>query len=324
MMKLKYGVLPLAALVTFGAVASEFNPWYAGARIGNAHYTRAFQGDVLGYDDRDDFAGGVFFGYRVRPWLALEGGYTDLGEVKLNGGGWAYSGFDAVLKPTWALTENLDFFGKFGGFYFDNDAKGGINFNEDDGLVTTLGAGLEYYLTDAVSTRLEYQYYDDMVDANVHFWGVSLVYNFGAKAAPVVVAPPPVVEPEPVPVAPAVVAVEPITSNVYFGFDSGKLTQEDVEKLQPIALRLREYPQSQLYVIGHTDSKGSAEYNQRLSVDRAASVAEYLEGYFNISESRIFIEGRGEEQPIATNETEEGRARNRRVEVFTPGFEIEQ
>lgn len=65
-------------------------------------------------------------------------------------------------------------------------------------------------------------------------------------------------------------------------------------------------------VVGHTDSSGSEEYNQRLSEARAASVATYLEGK-GISQGRLLSSGAGESEPVSDNSTAEGRAANRRV-----------
>ncbi|MOA46899.1 Outer membrane porin F precursor [compost metagenome] len=67
-------------------------------------------------------------------------------------------------------------------------------------------------------------------------------------------------------------------------------------------------------VVGHTDSVGSDAYNQALSERRASSVAEYLLSQ-GVAPNKVTSEGRGESQPIADNETEEGRAKNRRVEL---------
>jgi outer membrane protein OmpA-like peptidoglycan-associated protein len=67
-------------------------------------------------------------------------------------------------------------------------------------------------------------------------------------------------------------------------------------------------------VIGHTDSVGSDEYNQALSERRASSVAAYLLSQ-GIAPSKLTSEGKGESQPLADNETDEGRAKNRRVEL---------
>jgi outer membrane protein OmpA-like peptidoglycan-associated protein len=68
-------------------------------------------------------------------------------------------------------------------------------------------------------------------------------------------------------------------------------------------------------VIGHTDSRGSDEVNKPLSINRADAVRDYLTAR-GVASSRISIDGRGESQPVASNDTAEGRAQNRRVEIF--------
>lgn len=84
--------------------------------------------------------------------------------------------------------------------------------------------------------------------------------------------------------------------------------------LDSVAIVLDEFNQTYVDVVGHTDSKGSKEFNQRLSEKRAKSVARYLQSGAIITE-RVKADGMGEEAPIATNDTREGRAMNRRVEI---------
>jgi outer membrane protein OmpA-like peptidoglycan-associated protein len=75
---------------------------------------------------------------------------------------------------------------------------------------------------------------------------------------------------------------------------------------------LNAYPDTDIEIQGHTDSKGSDEFNQKLSEDRASSVAAYLRGK-GVASNRVKIRGYGETAPVASNETEDGRAQNRRV-----------
>jgi outer membrane protein OmpA-like peptidoglycan-associated protein len=84
--------------------------------------------------------------------------------------------------------------------------------------------------------------------------------------------------------------------------------------LDSVVLVLDEFNQTYVDVIGHTDSKGSKEYNQRLSEKRAKSVARYLESRA-VTPQRVIADGKGEDTPIANNDTREGRAKNRRVEI---------
>lgn len=102
---------------------------------------------------------------------------------------------------------------------------------------------------------------------------------------------------------------------ILFDFDSAAIRAGLQADLRALARNLQQYPETTVEVIGHTDSEGSAEYNMDLSARRAASVAGVLleEG---VAPFRVRSFGRGEEQPVATNLTPEGRAQNRRVEVI--------
>ncbi len=84
--------------------------------------------------------------------------------------------------------------------------------------------------------------------------------------------------------------------------------------LNRLAQHLLKYPDSTVQVIGHTDSDGDATYNMGLSLRRANAVADLLQSY-GVPYDRLVTIGRGEEQPVATNLTEEGKAKNRRVEI---------
>ena len=105
-----------------------------------------------------------------------------------------------------------------------------------------------------------------------------------------------------------------VTLHVNFAFDSSVLpasANSDVEKLTRV---LKENPPAKVMIVGHTDSTGSDEYNQKLSERRAASLAKRLSDN-GIDKNRIQTTGKGEKEPIATNGTAAGRAQNRRIEV---------
>lgn len=102
--------------------------------------------------------------------------------------------------------------------------------------------------------------------------------------------------------------------DILFDVDSAAVKPSLRADLLTVAQSLQKYPQSRVQVVGHTDNTGSAAYNQALSERRANSVADVLmEG--GVPFERIETIGRGEDQPVASNLTEEGRARNRRVEI---------
>ena len=105
-----------------------------------------------------------------------------------------------------------------------------------------------------------------------------------------------------------------VKNEVLFDFNSTDLRPASRESLREMANVFQSYPNTTLYVEGHTDSIGSAAYNKRLSLRRADSVANYLEG-LGVKGSRLDTFGYGKSQPRATNSTAQGRQLNRRVEI---------
>ena len=103
-------------------------------------------------------------------------------------------------------------------------------------------------------------------------------------------------------------------SGLMFDFDSDVLRVESKKNLDNLASSLNSFGDSKLMLVGHTDDKGADAYNLDLSRRRAASVAAYLESR-GVSAARVQLAGRGESEPIASNDTETGRQENRRVEV---------
>lgn len=102
-------------------------------------------------------------------------------------------------------------------------------------------------------------------------------------------------------------------SIVNFAFDSANLSMDAKNNLDKLATILKNNPDTNINVYGFTDSKGTDSYNQTLSEQRAASVKSYLSQQ-GIASSRMFSMGMGEADPVASNDTDMGRAKNRRVE----------
>ena len=102
--------------------------------------------------------------------------------------------------------------------------------------------------------------------------------------------------------------------NVTFRTDSADLNAQFYKVLDGVAQVAKKYDKTIIEVAGHTDSTGTAEYNRQLSQRRASSVAGYLESR-GVAQLRIMTAAGGEEHPIASNATEQGRAANRRVEI---------
>ena len=138
-------------------------------------------------------------------------------------------------------------------------------------------------------------------------------------------APPPPAAPAPVPVAPAPKpAPKPVTekvtfaADVFFDFDKAVLKPEGKAALDGLVSKLGGTTLEVIIAIGHTDSVGGDTYNQALSVRRAEAVKAYLVSK-GIEPNRIYTEGKGKTQPIASNSTDVGRAKNRRTEIEIVG-----
>jgi outer membrane protein OmpA-like peptidoglycan-associated protein len=103
-------------------------------------------------------------------------------------------------------------------------------------------------------------------------------------------------------------------SNITFALNSADLNAQFYSALDGVSMVLKEYDKTVIEVAGHTDSSGSDQYNQTLSQRRAGSVAGYLASH-GVKDQRLITIGAGEAHPIASNDSEQGRASNRRVEL---------
>ena len=119
----------------------------------------------------------------------------------------------------------------------------------------------------------------------------------------------------PAPAAPVTLPAKiSLSADALFDFDKSVLRPDGKTHLDDLIAKIKAVNFEVLIAVGHTDSKGSDAYNQKLSVRRAESVKAYMVNQ-GIPSGKIKTEGRGESQPVATNDTDEGRAKNRRVDI---------
>jgi len=216
-------------------------------------------------------------------FLGAHGGYyTDLAGGPIRGAG---PGFSLELGANYQLLENT----QIGAFIRRDEAYMPGNLeprNQDDHL--------EYLTT-----------------------GLSFIQRIPAAVAapppPPPPPPPPAPTPEPAAEMPEI-QKKIVLRGVTFAFDSDRLSPEATPILDQAVAALKEAGDVQVSIEGHTDSIGSKEYNLGLSRRRAESVRKYLESQ-GIDAGRLRTVGFGLEQPVATNETADGRAQNRRVEL---------
>lgn len=207
------------------------------------------------------------------------GYYTDLGSGPVRGAG---AGFSLEVGANYWIAENT----QIGVFVRRDEAymRGNIRPGDED-------QHLEYITT-----------------------GLTLTQTFPKAEPPPPPPPPPPPAPTPEPEAMPEVQKKIVLRGVNFAFDSDRLSEEAKPILDQAASALKEAGDVQVSIEGHTDAVGSDAYNLGLSRRRAASVRKYLEES-GVDTSRLSTEGFGESQPVASNETAEGRAQNRRVEL---------
>ena len=200
-----------------------------------------------------------------------------------------------------------------GGLYSDltgplNDNAGGYaiagGFNYALNPDTLLGLFLR---RDEASMRAARGSNDDLTFLTT---GLSFEHRFLPPPPVVAEVPPP---PPPAP-APPPVKKKIVLRGVHFDFDKATIRAEDRPILDEAVNTLKEYGTIAIAVDGHTDSVGTDQYNQKLSERRARAVAGYLADH-GIARSRMTVEGFGESKPVASNDTADGRAQNRRVEL---------
>ena len=302
--------------------------------------------------DERDTGYKLFVGRQLNRYLALELGYFDLGKFNFNSttsgngvlnGEAGFRGANLDLLAQLPLSERLSLLGRVGANY----AKASTHFNgnrlnavtgpnqSDRKINAKAGLGLEYKLSEALALRGEVERYrvNDAVGnrGDVDLLSVSLVYKLGrpAHSAPVYV-PPPAAEPtpppaaEPMPPPPPPKAPEPSSEKVSFAaetlfdFDKSAVKPDGKTALDVLLQKLNGMNTEVIVTVGHTDSVGSNEYNQKLSLRRAEAVKAYLISK-GVEANRVYTEGKGETQPLADNGTAEGRAKNRRVTVEVVG-----
>ncbi|MEN6421618.1 MAG: OmpA family protein [Smithella sp.] len=113
-----------------------------------------------------------------------------------------------------------------------------------------------------------------------------------------------------------------ITLNVQFDTAKAVVKEKYYDDIKRVADFMKEYPETSASIEGYTDEIGTKEYNQKLSEARANSVRQYLIDKFGIDGSRLTARGYGEDNPIASNATVEGRRQNRRVEAVIETIRI--
>lgn len=327
-----FSTLALAALVAAPAFADDHKYEITGS-VGQTFYAQD--------RDLDDAATyGVGLGYVLNPNWTLETWFnsteTDVEHSDIE-----------VDSSHYRLDALRNFAGGNGWQPFLAFGVGQQRFDAEDvpdadETLINFGGGVKRFLTENISMRGDLRAFHSLDEEDTDF-GASLgvAYNFGGspKAAPAVAEPAPVAAPAPVdsdgdgvfddkdqcPDTPRELKVDevgcpielskPVTIDmkVLFDTDSAVVKEQYYGEIQRVADFAKQYLNTAIVVEGHTDSTASNAYNLSLSERRAQAVEKVLEEQFGLAADRVTSVGYGEERPIATNDTVDGRATNRRV-----------
>lgn len=302
--------------------------WYVGLGTGLSEVSpEGSDGGFYVEDDRD-WGYKIFAGYRFLPHWSAEASYVYTGQAGLGNVNPAIEAeiSDATISyhiPTIAANyhvfgpkRDLDLFARVGiSSIINRVSDDRIPYDKQTPLQLNFGAGVQWRFAPKWFARVEYDGYDN--DASL--FAVSIGRYFAKhdehrEIAPVVVEPA-IEEPAEEPVVPEIVCEQfnNTIDAIQFEVDSDTLTPESETLLIETARLLMEYSDIVLEVQAHTDSTASDEYNLDLSNRRAQTIKRFLVQQ-GIPEDQLFAVGFGESQPRASNETEAGRAQNRRVE----------
>ncbi|WP_066166501.1 OmpA family protein [Aliarcobacter cryaerophilus] len=262
-------------------------------------------GLALGLNQEDSFIDQIELGL-LRSVTKIDGKNENAGKSK-NG----ITRFFVNGVKDFGLTNDLSFYTLAGlGYQMFDKQWGG---HEDDSAFGNYGFGLKYNLTDSLALKFDLRHLMDIGNGtpdNTLLYNFGLAIPFGEKAPKVIAVEP---APAPAPAPKQVVApVKPINLDVHFDTAKAVIKNTYNPKLNEFADMMKANKNFTADIEGHTDSVGSVAYNQKLSERRAAAAVDALTN-LGVDKNRLRAVGYGKSRPIASNDTPEGRAENRRV-----------
>lgn len=324
---MKMSRIALAMLVAAPLAAANagvtVTPLMLGYTFQDSQHNNGVDHLTSGPELQDDLFVGAALGVELTPWLGFEAEYNQVkGDVdglaagaeykqtQINGNFYATSdlitkNYDSKIKPYVLLGA--------GHYKYDID---GIA-KDEEGTLGNAGLGAFWRLNDALSLRTEAR---ATYNIDEDFWnytalaGLNVVLGGHLKPAAPVVEVAPVETVAPVQPAPQELT-EDLNMELRVFFDTNKSNIKDQYKpeIAKVAEKLVEYPNATARIEGHTDNTGPRALNERLSLARANSVKSSLVNEYNVDPARLSTQGFAWDQPIADNNTKEGRAMNRRV-----------
>ncbi len=291
-------------------------------------------------------------GYQFSDYFALEAGYVDLGEVRtrlsgspvdiqdyLNSANLVHprsaDGYELAVLGRYPFDEKNSVYVRggllFAGSRYQADAQTDFAKRSASGNDGFIGIGYEYEINDRWDLQVNAQNYH-IEDENIKLIGIGFHYKFHSlkksvmpAQEPLVTQTPVVEKPQPITSNPCLMPEPPSSCNpestavvsielaVQFDTNSDVVKANYLNDILKLAEFLKAHINTKVIIEGHTDDQGDANLNKDLSLRRAKAVRNMLVEKFGIAADRVTSDGYGEERPVATNATAEGRDANRRV-----------
>ncbi len=297
-------MLSLSA-ITLSTDLQASEGFYAGPTLSHYRLDR----DRAHSGSNESTVAGISLGYRFPGPIAIEGGYA----TNIGGRGLDVARLDLMyyidVASRWKPYLLLGFTD------FDRDWSPSLKPGEGSTQQVGAGFGVSTMLDERWQFRLDGRFQQKVSggESGTIDLGFNLGVNYYFNPPPPPAAAPAPAEPAPVAEAPPETRTITVRLNVEFEFDKAVVRAIYGDELRAVAEAMRAHDDIDLVLEGHTDSIGTMEYNQDLSERRAAAVKERIVQDYGIAPHRITTVGYGETRPIADNNTDEGRARNRRV-----------
>ena len=334
--------------------------WYVGGSMGFSDMDPD-GGDTWKTKDGKGLSKKIYIGTDISRQIGLEAFWADFGEAKLESntgdtGKVHYQAIGAnVVYNSPVKFLGLRPLGKLGVAKFSNKDKGAVNSQQNNKLTVFGSIGAEFDLTENLTLRSKYEYFDkDISNMSVgvnwspkyrdhsfisqqnriqkqptpvkkvpdnNIVNVFVPQRAAAKPQPIVIQrprPKVIHRPAPPPTPQYKIVHKTLSGGSHFDSGSAQLTPDGRNTLNRLAQDLSKQTIKSIRIVGHTDSIGSSQSNLSLSYARANSVAAYLASR-GVNRQLINTQGLGETRPVANNRTTRGRALNRRVEITVKG-----
>lgn len=330
-------VVFIAVTLALGAPSTGFSDsssetsfskrWYIGAGVGQSKLQPkpTTSATSISEDRGDSFS--FHIGRDLSPRFTLDAYISSLGEADIDFMGTPVGGIDYSVYGVSLLgylfnsradglffREGLSPYLRLGVGGLENSSDV-VEYKREHAAHLALGVGLEYGWSSGLALRTEYSAYDK----DAQQFSLSLIKRFGESsyasspaALPAAASTTGVNASDTLTASPSPVDLDPPL--VFFDYDADDLTQESIVSLDRLVEILNKHPEVAVQIDGHTDSVGGEDYNVDLAMSRADSVFQLLVDA-GVAPSRLSTATYGEEQPIANNDSDAGRARNRRVEI---------